>query len=109
MPTEWQNHLNAYRNKNPFLSLKECMQNASKTYRGNSSTDDKNSKHEKKLNRKIIINDVIGLSKAISHVHQDLKKHEIKKIQDIADELQIIHDSHYSDESDDDSEKSESE
>lgn len=113
MPTEWQNHLNAYRNKNPSLSLKECMQNASKTYRGNSSSDDRNSQSQSKSheisNRKVIMNDVIGLSKAISHVHQDLNRHEIKKIQHIADELQKIHDSHFSDESDYNTDQSESE
>ena len=37
MPSAWQSHLTAYRAAHPRLSLKACMQEASKTYRSSHS------------------------------------------------------------------------
>lgn len=104
--TEWQNHLNEYRDRHPDLSLKECMQKASKSYRGISSSENGNKSEKKPTkdnNTKIVLKDVIGLTKAISHITTSLNRNELKKIQQVADQLQKIHDNHYAEESQSDS------
>ena len=100
--SDWQNHLNKYRERHPELNLKECMQGASKTYKGtssSSSTDRPKSVSTTDKNTKILLRDVIGFSKAISHVSTSLDRNEMKKLQQIADQLQQIHDNHYQEDS----------
>lgn len=109
MPTDWQTHLQNYKESHPDLSLKQCMQKASKTYRGTSSSKPKPSPKTKKNDTKQVLTDVIGLSKAISHVTAKLDSKQIRQLKRVADALQEIHDANFSDESDSDSSGSKSE
>lgn len=108
MPTEWQTHLTEYKARHPELSLKECMQNASQSYRGASKKPNKSyrgvSKPEKKPEKKskrnetkVVLQDVIGLSKSISHVTDSLSEKEVKNLKQVVEKLQNIYDSHFSD------------
>ena len=104
MPTEWQTHLTQYRSSHPHLSLKECMQRASMSYKPIEKSKSSNAtQSDNKIDKKSksVLKDVIALSKDISQVN-DLEKMEIKKLKKIVQELQSIHDAHFSDASDSD-------
>ena len=50
--TEWTDHLQSVRNKNPGKSLKECMQIASTTYNKKSGASKSSSKDHSKSSKK---------------------------------------------------------
>lgn len=98
MNNPWTEHLKKVKSKNPNKSLKECMQLAKLSYRGGGSNVNKNQNKKSTKNdsadTKNIIKDIVGLSKDLMQVTSELNKPEVKKLSDIADMIQKIHENH---------------
>jgi len=81
------------------------MTHASKTYRGTEKP--KKEKRGKECEAKVILDDIIGYSKALCHVATKCDKKEVSRMSKIAEKLQEIHDAYF--ESDEESTDNETE
>lgn len=105
-PTDWQNHLQNYRQRHPEMSLKDCMTHASKSYRGGGTKKrSEKQKKEKKCEAEVVLDDIIGLSRALCHVATKCDKKELSRLTKCAEKIQEIHDTHF--ESDEESTENE--
>lgn len=75
--TEWTDHLQTVREKNPTKSLKECMKIASVSYKGNTKSKSSSSLGGNKSNRKT---NKESLSQTNNHVSKSDKKGDKKKL-----------------------------
>tara|TARA_B100001741_G_C16513558_1_gene581000 strand:+ start:452 stop:835 length:384 start_codon:yes stop_codon:yes gene_type:complete len=104
--TEWTDHLQSVRNKNPGKSLKECMQIASTTYKksgaSKSSSKDhsKSSKKEgttkdKKLQKNVEkeLRDIVGYSEDLMLVPDMISTEHFKLLKNACKKVHAIHES----------------
>lgn len=91
--TNWQDHLQAYRRKHPDESLKQCMQQASLTYKGHGSQTSRRAPKDRVQTEGIAhLTKIINISKEMRHA--ELERNDVKSLQEIANKMQRLFDTY---------------